>query len=154
MIIPGLGIFSTVENPDCGIITTLDLKIQKKAEQVLKDSDGTAPSSFWTQGQENWRAPALRPMILPAWKNIWTATMKSSSTRLPRAFTRRLNFQNHRSRGGSGIGRCKRDMFFLQDYEEINGIRINCSKEEGYGSSALAIPFQNPAIPPLYKSGS
>jgi cell division protein FtsI/penicillin-binding protein 2 len=38
MIIPGLGISSTVANPDCGVITTLDLDIQKKAEQVLKDS--------------------------------------------------------------------------------------------------------------------
>lgn len=136
MIIPGLGISSTIENPDCGVITTLDLKIQKKAEQVLKDSgySGSIIVSDAKTGEV--LAGASAPSYNPAQVEDY---LDSSNEEFINKATQSLYppgsiFKIIVAAAALEKGVVSTDsMFLCNGYEEINGIRINCSKEEGHG---------------------
>ena len=53
MIIPGYGIWSTEDNVDCGVITTLDANIQRYAEKVLSHSNYDGSILFPMRLQRN-----------------------------------------------------------------------------------------------------
>ncbi|HVI41849.1 MAG TPA: penicillin-binding protein 2, partial [Anaerovoracaceae bacterium] len=136
MIIPGLGISSTVENPDCGVITTLDLKIQKKAEQVLGDSgyNGSIIVVNAKNGEvlAGVSAPSYNPDHVEEYLN-------SSNEEFINKITQSLYppgsiFKIIVAAAALENGVVNEDSkFFCKGYEEINGIRINCSKKEGHG---------------------
>ncbi|HYE69193.1 MAG TPA: penicillin-binding protein 2 [Anaerovoracaceae bacterium] len=144
MIIPGLGISSKIENPDCGVITTLDLKIQKKAEQVLKDSgySGSIIVSDAKTGEV--LAGASAPSYNPAQVEDY---LDSSNEEFINKATQSLYppgsiFKIIVAAAALEKGVVNTDsMFLCKGYEEINGIRINCSKEEGHGEISFRDAF-------------
>lgn len=136
MIIPGLGISSTVENPNCGVITTLDLKIQKKAEQVLKDSGHSGTIIVVDAKTGEVLAGASAPSYNPAHVEDY---LDSSNEEFINKATQSLYppgsiFKIIVAAAALEKGAVNTDsMFLCNGYEVINGIRINCSKEEGHG---------------------
>ena len=144
MIIPGLGISSTVENPDCGVITTLDLNIQKKAEQVLKDSGHSGSITVLDAKTGEVLAGASTPAYNPTrvetylYSNNEEFLNKVTQSLYPpgsifKIIVAAAALENKTISEDS--------QFFCQGYEEINGIRINCSKEEGHGELSLRDAF-------------
>lgn len=136
MIIPGLGISSTVENPDCGVITTLDLKIQKKAEQVLKDS-GYSGSIIVLDAETGdvlagASSPAYNPSRVEEYLDSSNEEFINKATQSlypPGSIFKIIVAAAALEKGIAD----ENTMFVCSGYEEINGIRINCSKEEGHG---------------------
>lgn len=136
MIIPGLGISSTVENPDCGVITTLDLKIQKKAEQVLKDS-GYSGSIIVLDAETGdvlagASSPAYNPSRVEEYLDSSNEEFINKGTQSlypPGSIFKIIVAAAALEKGIAD----ENTMFVCSGYEEINGIRINCSKEEGHG---------------------
>jgi peptidoglycan glycosyltransferase/penicillin-binding protein 2 len=136
MIIPGLGISSTVANPDCGVITTLDLLIQKKAERVLADS-GRSGSIIVLDAKTGEvlagaSAPAYDPTHIAEYldSNNEEFINKATQNLYPpgsifKIIVAAAALENNVVTGDS--------IFVCKGYEEINGIRISCSKEEGHG---------------------
>jgi len=137
MIIPGLGISSTVSNPDCGVITTLDLKIQKKAEQVLKDSGHSGSIIVLDAKTGEVLAGASAPAYDPTHVEEY---LDSSNEEFINKITQSLYppgsiFKIIVAAAALEQGVVTGDSIYLcKGYEEINGIRINCSKEEGHGA--------------------
>lgn len=136
MIIPGLGISSTVENPDCSVITTLDLDIQKKAEQVLADSgrSGTIIVLDARTGEvlAGASAPAYDPTKIAKYLNSNNEEFINKATQnlyppgsIFKIIVAAAALENSVVTGDS--------IFVCKGFEEINGIRIRCSKEEGHG---------------------
>jgi len=144
MIIPGLGIFSTVENPDCGIITTLDLKIQKKAEQVLKDSGRSGAIIVVDPRNGEVLASASTPSYDPSRVEEY---LDSNNEELINKVTQSLYppgsiFKIIVAAAALESGAVNEEsVFFCKGYEEINGVRINCLKEEGHGEISLRDAF-------------
>ncbi|HWQ79146.1 MAG TPA: penicillin-binding transpeptidase domain-containing protein [Anaerovoracaceae bacterium] len=144
MIIPGLGIFSTVVNPDYGVITTLDLKIQKKAEQVLKDSGRSGSIIVLDAKTGEVLAGASTPSYDPSRVEEY---LDSSNEEFINKATQSLYppgsiFKIIVAAAALESGAVNEDsMFYCKGYEEINGIRINCSKEEGHGEINLQDSF-------------
>jgi len=136
MIIPGLGISSTVENPDCGVITTLDLKIQKKAEQVLRDSGYSGSIIVLDAKTGEVLAGASAPAYDPAHVEEY---LDSNNEEFINKVTQSLYppgsiFKIIVAAAALEKEAVKEDTIFVcNGYEIINGIRINCSKEEGHG---------------------
>ena len=136
MIIPGLGISSTVANPDCGVITTLDVNIQKKAEQVLKDSGYSGSIIVVDAKSGEVLAGASTPAYNPAHVEKY---LDSSNEEFLNKVTQSLYppgsiFKIIVAAAALEKGVVTEDSkFYCKGYEEINGIRINCSKEEGHG---------------------
>ncbi len=136
MIIPGLGISSTVENPDCGVVTTLDLKIQKKAEQVLKDS-GHSGSIIVLDAKTGEvlagaSAPAYNPSRVEEYLDSSNEEFINKATQSlypPGSIFKIIVAAAALEKGVVD----ENSMFRCNGFEEINGIRINCSKEEGHG---------------------
>lgn len=136
MIIPGLGISSTVENPNCGVITTLDLEIQEKVEQVLKDSghNGSIIVVDAKTGEvlAGASSPAYDPSKIEAYLDSSNEEFINKNTQnlyppgsIFKIIVTAAALENDVVDGET--------MFHCKGYEEINGIRINCSKEEGHG---------------------
>lgn len=136
MIIPGLGISSTVANPDCGVITTLDLDIQKKAEQVLKRSGRSGSIIVLDAKTGEVLAGASAPTYDPAQVAEYLDSEneefinKATQNLYPpgsifKIIVAAAALENSVVTGDS--------IFVCKGYEEINGVRINCSKEEGHG---------------------
>lgn len=136
MIIPGLGISSTVENPDCAVMTTLDLKIQKKAEQVL-ESAGYSGSIIVLDAKTGEvlagaSAPAYNPARVEEYldsRNEEFINKATQSLYPPGSIFKIIVAAAALEKGVVD----ENSMFTCKGYEEINGIRINCSKEEGHG---------------------
>ncbi|QOX63167.1 penicillin-binding protein 2 [Anoxybacterium hadale] len=144
MIIPGLGISSTVANPDCGVITTLDLNIQKKAEQVLKDAGRSGSIIVVDAKTGDVLAGASTPAYNPAHVEQY---LNSSNEEFLNKVTQSLYppgsiFKIIVAAAALESGAVNENSkFFCKGYEEINGIRINCSKEEGHGEINLRDAF-------------
>ncbi|MDD3169034.1 MAG: penicillin-binding protein 2, partial [Eubacteriales bacterium] len=136
MIIPGLGITSKIENPDCGVITTLDLKIQKKAEQILKDSGYSGSITVVDAKTGELLAGASAPSYNPAHVAEY---LDSSNEEFINKVTQSQYppgsiFKIIVAAAALETGVVNEDTLFqCNGYEVINGIRINCSKEEGHG---------------------
>ena len=144
MIIPGLGISSAVTNPNCGVITTLDLRVQKKAEQVLKDSGRSGSIIVVDAKTGEVLAGASTPSYDPAHVAQY---LNSSNEELINKVTQSLYppgsiFKIIVAAAALESGAITKDStYFCKGYEEINGIRINCSKEEGHGELNLVDAF-------------
>lgn len=144
MIIPGLGISSTVENPDCAVMTTLDLKIQKKAEQVLESSgySGSIIVSDAKTGEvlAGASAPAYNPARVEEYLDSSNEEFINKATQSlypPGSIFKIIVAAAALEKGVVD----ENSMFTCKGYEEINGIRINCSKEEGHGEISFRDAF-------------
>jgi len=144
MIIPGLGISSTVENPDCAVLTTLDLKIQKKAEQVL-ESSGYSGSIIVLDAKTGEilagaSAPAYNPSRVEEYLDSRNEEFINKATQS--LYPPGSIFKIIVAAAALEKGIVDEDsMFTCKGYEEINGIRINCSKEEGHGEISFRDAF-------------
>ncbi len=144
MIIPGLGISSTVKNPDCGVITTLDLKIQKKAEQVLRDSGYSGSIIVLDPRTGEILAGASCPSYNPSKVEEY---LESDNEEFINKATQSLYppgsiFKIIVAAAALESGAIPADyMFQCKGYEEINGVTINCSKEEGHGEISFRDAF-------------
>ncbi len=144
MIIPGLGISSSVEIPDCGVITTLDIEIQKKAEQVLEDSGYSGSIIIVDAKSGDVLAGASTPSYNPAHVAEY---LDSDNEELINKVTQSLYppgsiFKIIVAAAALEKGVVTEDSkFFCKGYEQINGIRINCSKEEGHGEITFREAF-------------
>jgi peptidoglycan glycosyltransferase/penicillin-binding protein 2 len=149
MIIPGLGISSKVVNPDCGVITTLDLKIQKKAEQVLADSGRSGSIIVLDAKTGEVLAAASTPSYDPSRVEEYLDSdneefiNKATQSLYPPGSIFKIIVAAAALESGavSGAAITGEPMFYCKGYEEINGIRINCSKEEGHGEINLQDAF-------------
>jgi peptidoglycan glycosyltransferase/penicillin-binding protein 2 len=137
MIIPGLGISSTIADPDCSVTTTLDLAIQKKAEQVLSDAGRNGSIIVLDARNGDVLAGASSPSYDPAHVDEY---LQSNKEELVNKVTQSLYppgsiFKIVVAAAALESGAVTEDSIFLcKGYEEINGIRIKCSKEEGHGT--------------------
>ena len=144
MIIPGLGITSKVSNPDCGVITTLDVNIQKKAEQVLSDSAHNGSIIVLDAKTGEVLAGASTPSYNPAHVEEY---LKSNKEEFINKITQSLYppgsiFKIIVAAAALEKGAVTEDTKFVcKGYEEINGVRINCSKEEGHGEITFRDAF-------------
>ncbi len=144
MIIPGLGISSTVENPDCGVITTLDLKIQKKAEQVLKDSGYSGSIIVVDAKNGDVLAGASAPCYHPSRVEEY---LDSSNEEFINKATQSMYPPGSIFKIIVAAAALENEvvnedtLFQCKGFEEINGIRINCSKEEGHGEISFRDAF-------------
>lgn len=144
MIIPGLGISSTVKNSDCGVITTLDLRIQKKAEQVLADSgrNGSIIVVDAKTGEvlAGASAPAYDPSHVENYLNSSNEELinKVTQSLYPPGSIFKIIVTAAALENGVVTGD---SIFTCKGYEEINGIRINCSREEGHGTLTFRDAF-------------
>lgn len=144
MIIPGLGISSKIENPDCAVITTLDLKIQKKAEQVLRDS-GYSGSIIVLDAKTGEvlagaSAPAYNPARVEEYLDSSNEEFINKATQSlypPGSIFKIIVAAAALEKGVVN----ENSMFLCNGYEIINGIRINCSKEEGHGEISFRDAF-------------
>jgi Cell division protein FtsI/penicillin-binding protein 2 len=136
MIIPGLGISSSVKNPDCSVITTLDINIQKKAEQVLRDSGYSGSIIVVDARNGDVLAGASTPAYNPSHVEKY---LNSNNEELINKVTQSLYppgsiFKIIVAAAALEKGIVNEETkFYCKGYEVINGIRINCSKEEGHG---------------------
>lgn len=144
MIIPGLGISSTVGSPDCGVITTLDIKIQKKAEQVLRDSGHSGSIVVVDAKSGEVLAGASAPFYDPGHvedylnSNNEEFINKVTQNLYPPGSIFKIVVAAAALEKGAVTAESK---FTCKGYEEINGIKIKCSKEEGHGEITFRDAF-------------
>ncbi|MGI6730953.1 MAG: peptidoglycan D,D-transpeptidase FtsI family protein [Anaerovoracaceae bacterium] len=138
MIIPGYGIWSTEDNVDCGVITTLDANIQRYAEKVLSHSnyDGSIIVSDAVTGEI--LASASKPTFNP--NNIMDYLDSSNKEFMNQAIQSQYPpgsiFKIIVAAAALELGLVNTDTIFeCKGYEEINDIKIKCSTggEEGHG---------------------
>lgn len=136
-IIPGKGIYSTTENPDCGVVTTLDNKIQKKAEEILKDSghQGSIIVNDAKTGEvlASASAPSFDPSQVEEYltsNNKEFINKATQSQYPPGSIFKIIVAAAALEKGVVTPETC----FTCNGMEEINGIQIKCSGgEEGHG---------------------
>ncbi|MDD2189934.1 MAG: penicillin-binding protein 2 [Eubacteriales bacterium] len=136
MIIPGLGISSTVTNPDCGVYTTLDIKIQKKAEEILENSGKNGSIVVLDAENGELLAGASTPFFDPEKIEDY---LDSDNEEFLNKVTQSVYppgsiFKIVVAAAALEKGVVNADTKFLcKGSEDINGTIIKCSKEEGHG---------------------
>jgi Cell division protein FtsI/penicillin-binding protein 2 len=145
MIIPGLGIYSTIENPDCGVITTLDKKIQKKAETILKASghQGAIIVNDARTGEvlASASSPAYDPNQIEEYLDSSNKEFINKATQSE--YPPGSIFKIIVAAAALEKGVVTPDTTFTcKGYEEINGIRIDCTGgENGHGTLSFREAF-------------
>ncbi|HHU18330.1 MAG: peptidoglycan D,D-transpeptidase FtsI family protein [Anaerovoracaceae bacterium] len=144
MIIPGFGISSTIEEPNCDVLTTIDVKIQKKAEQILKNS-GRNGSIIVLDGKSGEvLAGASTPCFDPSRVKEY---LDSNNEEFLNKLTQSLYppgsiFKIIITAAALESGVANEETEFIcNGYEEINGVRIHCSNKEGHGKICLRDAF-------------
>lgn len=143
MIIPGFGISSTIEDPDCGVLTTIDVKIQKKAEQILKYS-GQNGSIIVLGKNGEMLAGASTPCFDPSKVEEY---LDSNNEEFLNKVTQSLYPPGSIFKIIVAAAALENEVveeetkFLCSGYEEINGIRISCSNEEGHGEISFRDAF-------------
>lgn len=144
MIIPGLGISSTVENPDCGIVTTLELKLQKKAEEILNASGHSGSIIVADAKTGEILASASSPAYNPY--NIKEYLDSSNRELINKAVQSEYPpgsiFKIIVAAAALEKGVVTPDTTFTcNGFIEINGVKIKCSKTEGHGTITFREAF-------------
>ena len=144
MIIPGLGIYSSENDSDCSIVTTLDIKIQKKAEEILNES-GYSGSLIVTDASTgevlaSASSPSFSPYNIKEYLDSSNREFinKATQSQYPPGSIFKLIVAAAALENGVVT---TDSTFTCKGYEEINGIRIKCSKEEGHGTITFREAF-------------
>ncbi|MDD4564547.1 MAG: penicillin-binding protein 2 [Eubacteriales bacterium] len=143
MIIPGFGISSTIEDPDCGVLTTIDVDIQKKAEQILKNS-GRNGSIIVLGKNGEMLAGASTPCFDPSRVEEY---LDSNNEEFLNKVTQSLYPPGSIFKIIVAAAALENEVveeetkLLCSGYEEINGVRIRCSNEEGHGEISFRDAF-------------
>ena len=145
MIIPGRGITSTTFHSDCGVITTLDSGLQRKAEAVLKASGyyGSIIVNDPATGEilASASAPSFDPYQITEYldSNNKEFVNKATQSQYPPGSIFKIIVAAAALEKGVADPDTQ---FECKGYEEINGIRINCTGgEHGHGLLNLQQAF-------------
>lgn len=144
MIIPGQGITTKEENSDSGIVTTLDISIQKKVEDVLESSGyhGAIVVLDSMSGDilASASAPSYNPYDVKNYLNSANREFinKATQSMYPPGSTFKIIVAAAALEKGIVTPDTK---FVCKGYEDINGVRIKCSKEEGHGEITFREAF-------------
>ncbi len=146
-IIPGLGFqVNNVTQPNRSIVTTLDIKIQKKIEEILKENNQKGSAIVLEAGSGDILACANYPAYNP---NRISLYLESDNEEL---FNRAVQvgyppgsiFKIVVAAAALESGIVDEDTsFFCKGYEEINDVKIKCTayKRGGHGSLNLEDAF-------------
>lgn len=145
MIIPGLGIYSTVNDPNCCVVTTLDINIQKKAEEILNASGyyGSLIVIDATSGEvlASASSPSFCPYDIEEYLDSSNREFvnKATQSQYPPGSIFKLIVAAAALENGIVT---PDTTFDCKGYEEINGIRIKCaSGDEGHGTITFREAF-------------
>lgn len=145
-ILPGLGVRQTVQAGECGVITTLNAKIQKKAEEILAEADRSGAIIVLEASSGEVLASASSPVYHPAYVKDY---LESSNQELVNKV-----IQSQYPPGSvfkivvaaaaleSGLVNPE-DTFICEGAVEINGIVIKCATggEAGHGEISFRDAF-------------
>lgn len=144
MIIPGEGITKKEERVDSGIITTIDIKIQKTVEDVMNSSGykGAIVVLDAKSGEllASASAPSYNPYEIEKYLDSTNSEFlnKASQSLYPPGSTFKIVVAAAALEAGLVTPETK---FVCKGYEEINGVKIKCSSEEGHGEISFREAF-------------
>ncbi|MBR0599490.1 peptidoglycan D,D-transpeptidase FtsI family protein [Sinanaerobacter chloroacetimidivorans] len=146
MIIPGLGINCTVDSLDCGVVTTLDAKIQKKAEDILNASGYSGSIIVLDSKTGDVLASASSPSFNPynIEEYLDSANQEFVNKATQSQYPPGSIFKIIVAAAALEKGVVTPDtLFTCKGYEEINGIKIKCSTggEDGHGTITFRQAF-------------
>ncbi|WP_027398111.1 peptidoglycan D,D-transpeptidase FtsI family protein [Anaerovorax odorimutans] len=135
-IIPGKGITTKEEKTDSGIITTLDVELQKKAEKIMEESNynGAMVILDAKSGEllSSVSTPSYNPYEIEKYLESDNTEFinKATQSLYPPGSTFKIIVAAAALEKGIVTPETK---FECKGYEEINGVRINCSSLKGHG---------------------
>ncbi|MEG1930941.1 MAG: penicillin-binding transpeptidase domain-containing protein, partial [Anaerovorax sp.] len=135
-IIQGEGVFKEENNAKSGVITTLDMDIQKKAAEVLKNSGHNGALMVTDVSNGHILASASYPVYNPYHieKYLESPNMEFINKVTQGQYPPGSIFKIVVAAAAMEENIVNLDTKFVcKGYETIHGIRINCSKEEGHG---------------------
>lgn len=138
MIIPGYGIYSIEDNPDCGVVTTLDAAMQRYSEEVLRSSgrNGSIIVSDAVTGEilASASSPSFDPYKIENYLD--SSDKEFMNQAIQNQYPPGSIFKIIVAAAALEQGAVTIDTTFeCKGYEEINGVRIKCSTggPEGHG---------------------
>lgn len=135
-IIQGEGVFKEKTEEKFGVVTTLDLTMQKKAEEILKSSGYNGALVVTDVQKGEILASASYPVYNPydVKKYLESPNMEFINKVTQGQYPPGSIFKIVVAAAALEEGLVQLDTKFVcKGYQVINGIRINCSREEGHG---------------------